>query len=340
MSHELRTPLNAILGFSELLQRSEGVAQEQRDNVQIISRSGEHLLALINDVLEMSRIEAGRTVLEEVAFDLHDLLDSLADMFRLRAEAKGLQLLCEYDEDVPRYVSADEGKLRQILINLLGNAVKFTQEGGVALRARWNDGRLSCEVADTGLGIDADELTTLFEAFVQTQSGRQPHAGTGLGLAISQQFVQLMDGYEATRRIKASEEGQATTIIALTASAFEEDRSKVLDAGCDDFVRKPFRREQLFAKMSEHMDVRFDYTERPEVDDAQALTAETLAVLPAAWRRQVYEAADIADDKTLQALIAQTRAQHPALAAQLSELVRDFDFDQLMVLTDVSRSDS
>jgi hypothetical protein len=92
--------------------------------------------------------------------------------------------------------------------------------------------------------------------------------------------------------------------------------------------------------MSEHMDVRFDYTERPEVDDAQALTAETLAVLPAAWRRQVYEAADIADDKTLQALIAQTRAQHPALAAQLSELVRDFDFDQLMVLTDVSRSDS
>ena len=102
-----------------------------------------------------------------------------------------------------------------------------------------------------------------------------------------------MDGYEATRRIKASEEGQATTIIALTASAFEEDRSKVLDAGCDDFVRKPFRREQLFAKMSEHMDVRFDYTERPEVDDAQALTAETLAVLPAAWRRQVYEAADI-----------------------------------------------
>jgi K+-sensing histidine kinase KdpD len=207
MSHELRTPLNAILGFSELLQRSEGVAQEQRDNVQIISRSGEHLLALINDVLEMSRIEAGRTVLEEVAFDLHDLLDSLADMFRLRAEAKGLQLLCEYDEDVPRYVSADEGKLRQILINLLGNAVKFTQEGGVALRARWNDGRLSCEVADTGLGIDADELTTLFEAFVQTQSGRQAHAGTGLGLAISQQFVQLMGGQIAA----TSHEGSGST---------------------------------------------------------------------------------------------------------------------------------
>jgi signal transduction histidine kinase len=186
MSHELRTPLNAILGFSDLSQRDVGVTDDQRDNVRIINRSGEHLLALINDVLEMSRIEAGRVVLEEAVFDLHELLDSLADMFRLRAEGAGLQMLCEYGEDVPRCVRADEGKLRQILINLLGNAVKFTQQGGVALRARWRDGRLICEVEDTGSGIDEDELTRLFETFVQTRSGRQTHAGTGLGLAISQ----------------------------------------------------------------------------------------------------------------------------------------------------------
>jgi len=437
MSHELRTPLNAILGFTQLLDRSVHLDDGERENLGIISRSGEHLLSLINDVLEMSRIEAGRTVLEEEVFDLHELLDSMAAMFSLRAEGQGLQLVCEYDAGMSRYVRADEGKLRQILINLLGNAVKFTQAGGVALRGRLVEERLAIEVQDTGSGIADEEQAGLFDAFVQTQTGRQAHTGTGLGLAISQQFAQLMggeisvqsavgegstfrlempvgmadaaeiarpqearrvvglaagqpewrilivddsadnrlllrqvlesvgfalreaedgaeciavwrawqpqliwmdmrmpvmDGYEATQAIKATEAGAATKIIALTASAFEEDRQKVLDAGCDDFLRKPFRAEELFARMGEHIDVCFVYAEEREADGA-VLTAAALAELPAAWRQQVYEAAHIADEGTLEALIAEIEADHPALAAGLTALVRDFGFDQLMHLT-------
>jgi PAS domain S-box-containing protein len=388
MSHELRSPLNAILGFTQVLARDNTLKLVQHKQLEIIKRSGEHLLSLINDVLEMSKIEAGRTTLNENKFDLYRLLSSLQEMLHLKAHSKGLQLTFNYSPDTPRYVRTDESKLRQILINLIGNAIKFTSSGGVTLRVGrsqksdvTSDKResvpdsevlspdsffLHFEVEDTGPGIAADELDTLFEPFVQTKTGKMSQEGTGLGLPITRQFVQLMggnitvsstvgegtifkfdlkvtlaqagevqtaastrqaialapnqptyrilvvddrgesrqlllhllsrlgievreaengqeavalwdswqphlilmdmrmpvmDGYEATKQIKSHLKGQATVIIALTASAFEEDRTMILSAGCDDFVRKPFQEEVLLEKIATHLGVRYVYEE-------------------------------------------------------------------------------
>ena len=202
MSHELRTPLNAILGFSQLLSHDTTLNAEQQEYLDIINRSGEHLLTLIRDILDMAKIEAGQIILNPNPFNLHYLLETLIKMFQLKAEAKGLTLFLELDANVPQQVVTDEGKLRQILINLLSNAIKFTQTGHVILRLR-NLGhdpteqqyvKLMFEVADTGPGIDVEETTHLFNPFFQTQLGRQVQEGTGLGLAISRHFVTLMGG--------------------------------------------------------------------------------------------------------------------------------------------------
>ncbi|MGK7882357.1 MAG: PAS domain S-box protein, partial [Crocosphaera sp.] len=201
MSHELRTPLNAILGFTQVMQRDPNLNEENKQNLEIIGRSGEHLLELINDILEMTKIEAGRTTFHKTQFDLYRLLDNLESMLNLKAEQKNLQLLFEKTENLPQYIETDESKLRQVLINLLGNAIKFTQEGGVILRIKTNEviGEnqgiiLTFEVEDTGPGIASEEVDQLFEAFGQTETGRNSNEGTGLGLPISQKFVQLMGG--------------------------------------------------------------------------------------------------------------------------------------------------
>jgi signal transduction histidine kinase len=199
MSHELRSPLNAILGFSQVMQRSSDLSSENRDNLDIISRSGEHLLTLINQVLDLSKIEAGQAALNETDFDLRQLLRDVENMFRLKAEEQNLQLLFECTHDVPQYMRTDEVKLRQVLINLLNNALKFTDEGGISVRvgqrdAEGNNTRLVFEVEDTGAGIAEEEMAQLFEAFAQTETGRKSQEGTGLGLPISRRFVQLMGG--------------------------------------------------------------------------------------------------------------------------------------------------
>ncbi|MCP4539703.1 MAG: PAS domain S-box protein [Chloroflexi bacterium] len=208
MSHELRTPLNAILGFSELMTRDPDLTREQRDKLATIGRSGEHLLALINNVLELSKIESGRVELQPENLDLHRMMLGLGEMFGLRTEVKNLTLVFDLAPDVPQYIRIDQAKLRQVLINLLSNAVKFTNEGGITLRigqvAKCQplvgpSGRVSeqtCilhfEVEDTGVGIAPDELAQVFEAFVQTSSGQQSTEGTGLGLPISREFVRMM----------------------------------------------------------------------------------------------------------------------------------------------------
>lgn len=198
MSHEIRTPMNAILGFSQLLLRGPGLAPIQRQHLSAINRSGEHLLALINDILEISKIEAGRVTLNRAVFDLPGLLEDIETMFRGRAEAGSLQFHVEHVTPLPRFVVGDAGKLRQVLINLLGNAVKFTKTGGIALRvgARRDQERprLEVEVEDTGPGIPEKERGRLFRFFEQTASGREAQTGTGLGLAISREFVRLMGG--------------------------------------------------------------------------------------------------------------------------------------------------
>ncbi len=445
MSHELRTPLNAILGFAQLMTRSKEITPEHKENLEVIGRSGEHLLTLINDVLDMSKIEAGQTVLNEEDFDLYRLLDNLEDMFHLRAEEKGLRLIVDCDPSVPQYVRTDESKLRQVLINLLGNGIKFTQEGGVALRAGYREeetgSRLMFEVEDSGPGIAAEELEVLFDAFAQTAAGQKAQEGTGLGLPISQQFVRLMDGeitvgsemgkgsifkfdiqigladapeveteqptrrviglepdqpgyrilvvedvwenrklmvnlleslgfevrgaengaegievweawephliwmdmrmpvmdgYEATKRIKATVQGQATVIVALTASAFEEQRSVVLSAGCDDFVRKPFREEEVFEVMAKHLGVRFVYEETEPVSGqstSQAvLTPGALSGLPSDWVAEVHHAATQADAEMILGLIEQIQGEHEGMARALRDLVNGFRFDKIMDL--------
>ena len=199
MSHEIRTPMNAILGFSQLMQRDDTLNPQQWKHLDIINRSGEHLIALINDILEMSKIEAGRTTLNPTIFNLRALLEDLEMMFRVRTDAKKLNFSVEGLGHMPGYVVGDQGKLLQVFINLLGNAVKFTEKGGVVLRVRVKQEdsdrlRLLAEVEDTGPGIPETELNNLFKPFLQTQNSRRAGSGTGLGLAISKEFVRLMGG--------------------------------------------------------------------------------------------------------------------------------------------------
>jgi signal transduction histidine kinase/DNA-binding response OmpR family regulator/sugar lactone lactonase YvrE len=195
MSHELRTPLNGVLGFAQLLARRKDRDAEDREGLDIIMKSGEHLLGLINDVLSLSKIEAGRVTLEHNVFEVETLVHDVENVLRVRADEKSLRLVCELDRDtMPRAVVGDAGKLRQILINLAGNAVKFTEEGRVTLRVAWKDGRARFDVEDTGPGIAADELSRLFEPFVQTDTGQRTKEGTGLGLALSRDLARLMGG--------------------------------------------------------------------------------------------------------------------------------------------------
>ncbi len=467
MSHELRTPLNAILGFTQLMDGDPNLTPGQQENLAIINHSGEHLLALINDVLEMSKIEAGRVTLQEKSFDLHAMLDGLEEMFCLRAEEKHLNLSVRRAEDVPRYVRSDEAKLRQVLSNLLGNAVKFTQKGSVALRVGVDDiipagqygaATLHFEVEDTGPGIAPEELELVFDPFVQASAEQQPREGTGLGLSISRQYVRLMggdllvsseldhgslfgfdmlvgmadaaevegvwprrqvlglapeqhapdggsfrllivedretnrqllvklltglgpaplgfevreavngqqaievwdrwephliwmdmrmpimDGHEATRRIKATPKGQETVIIALTATAFEEDRQEILAEGCDDFVRKPFRKDEIFDMLAKHLGVEFIYEEEPvpagaveaagpDIPPDVAPPVETLSTLPPDWRAELQQATRKADLNQMLNLIEQIRDQNPALADTLARLALNFEYRVILSL--------
>ncbi len=199
MSHELRTPLNAILGFSQIMENAENLTQKQQENLQIINRSGDHLLSLINDILDFSKIEAGKIQLHKEDFDLHQLLDDLSSIFKNQFQEKALQFSSDLSAELPQRVKADKIKIRQILVNLIGNAVKFTPQGKISLRVSHQKispeiNRLYFEVEDTGYGIAKEDLSRVFQNFVQTKSGLESQKGTGLGLAISQQFAQLMGG--------------------------------------------------------------------------------------------------------------------------------------------------
>ncbi|MEG4623385.1 response regulator [Microcoleus sp. w1-18aA5] len=214
MSHELRTPLNAILGFTQVMSRDSLLSHENLENLRIINRSGQHLLELINDVLDLSKIEAGIIGLDQRSFDLYQLLDTLEEMFQIKAETKKMQLRFSVEANVPQYIKTDEKKLRVCLINLLANAMKFTNDGGrIWLRVSVENNQqqpaeseshlnytfvdpllILFEVEDTGIGIAAAEIDTLFDAFVQTQAGRKAADGTGLGLTITKKYVQIMGG--------------------------------------------------------------------------------------------------------------------------------------------------
>lgn len=455
MSHELRTPLSAILGFTQLMSNDPNLNTSQQENLDIINRSGEHLLYLINNVLEMSKIEAGRVVLQEKGFDLHLMLSNLVEVFRLRSEEKGLTLDFILEEDVPAHVITDEGRLRQVLMNLLGNALKFTPAGSVTLRlsASRSDQpldqgkvRLYFEVQDTGHGIEAGSLTKIFDPFVQSAPDQEYPEGTGLGLSISRQFVRMMggdltvssavgegsvfkfevpvrladssiiqaayseqrplglapgepryrllvvedrdsnrrllvkmleslgfqvkeaingqeaiqitaswhphmiwmdmrmpilDGQQATKRIKAMPEGSAIPIIALTASAFEEDREQIMATGCDDFVRKPFKQLDIVNMLTKHLQVDFIYENgetqpgtmdklETELAISETLTPEALQSLPAHWLADFKKEIVKADLVNILALIEQIRQEEPMIAEALYALANDFEHNKIL----------
>ncbi|MBD2560177.1 MULTISPECIES: ATP-binding protein [Nostoc] len=545
MSHELRTPLNAILGFTQVMSRDYSLSGEHQENLAIINRAGEHLLNLINDILEMSKIEAGRITLNLSSFDLIHLLKNLEEMLHLRAASKNLELLFEYAQDIPKYIETDENKLCQVLINLLGNAIKFTDTGKVTLRVRLGTGKageqgeqiplypphLFFEIQDTGCGITPQEIDLLFEAFEQTEIGRKSQQGTGLGLAISRKYVQLMggditvssmpgvgskfafdvqialtcpreiptnqiksqilalaptekayrilvvddskesrlllvkiltslgfevkeatdgveavanweswqphlifmdmrmpimDGYEATRMIKAKQIGHGaanrlrkfpklkqlassgsqclegglpdsgdcevlkvvhnasptpettgvmgndafgestlrsrtaltspcdfskvtqdccntdTIIIALTASAFEEERQKILSIGCDDFIRKPFTQEVLLEKLSQHLGLNTNQVETTNiavVDQATQIfvsVAELLSHLSQMspeWLQQIHYAAASCSDELILELLKQIPSDNGQLFQVLRDLANNYQFEKIMELT-------
>ncbi|WP_341737598.1 ATP-binding protein [Microcoleus sp. CAWBG640] len=250
MSHELRTPLNAIIGFAHLLVHSKKTAPEQQSSLDIINRSGEHLLKLINDILSLSKIEAGQITLESNAFDLYSLLSDIEGMFQLKTQSSGLQLVFERSSDVPQYVRTDESKLRQVLINLLGNAVKFTEAGRVKLTVKCLQSMakkplpkffLQFSVKDTGPGIAPDEVSRLFKPFVQTEAGRKSQTGTGLGLPISNSFVKLMGG-----EIKVKSSVGKGTVFSFYIKVSHATESEIYDRQPQKRVKGLASNQQIY----------------------------------------------------------------------------------------------
>lgn len=193
ISHELRTPLNAVLGYAQILQKSKNLADQEQQYVGTMYRSGHHLLNMINDILDISKIESGKMDLLEVDFNLPELLQDLQSMFNLKCVEKGIKLVMDFQDPLPGAVTGDPNKLRQILINLMGNAIKFTSSGSVTLRLRYSGTYdLQFEVEDTGPGIPKDALESIFDPFNQVKGKYQE--GTGLGLAISRRLTELMGG--------------------------------------------------------------------------------------------------------------------------------------------------
>ena len=449
MSHELRTPLNAIIGFSELMRREARAGRalltaDQAENLDLIHRGGEHLLGLINDVLDLSKIEAGRAECQPGDCDLHALLADLRELFRERAARKRLSFQVQWAEGVPRHARTDATKLRQVLINLLGNAIKFTAEGGVLLdvadlgAVEAGHRRLRFTVTDSGPGIAPEERARLFQPFTQTLAGLSAEEGTGLGLAISRQYVRLLggdidvdsepgrgsrfrfelelealahiepaaetqhtviglkpgqprhrvliaddiatnrqllvrylaplgfeldeaadgeaalarwregrpdlilldmrmpelDGYGVARRVRAEETGRHTPIVAVTASALEEQRADVLAAGCDEFLRKPFREAELFQMLGHHLGLEYRYAEEAvaAVPPPTPVDAARLAALPESLHQQLYEASLTLDIARCSKLADQIAALDPELSAWLGREIADMRFGSLVDL--------
>lgn len=479
MSHELRTPLNAILGFTQLMQYDPLLSIQNQNYVETINRAGEHLLTLINDILEMSKIEAGRTTLNENQVDLVEFLEILRSLLQMKANSQGLDLQFQYGPNLPKSLEIDGGKLRQVLLNLIGNAIKFTPQGQVILRVncQLQSGNsvspivpkltaentlisdadsaqtelLVFEIEDTGLGIKPEEIDLLFQPFKQTETGRNSNEGTGLGLAISQKYVQLMggeiqvksqlgvgslfrfaipiqrtdemvfetlepkiiglaphqseyrilvaddsadsrslldellskigfqvatvkngeeaidrwqnwhphlilmdmrmpimNGLKATEFIKSTPQGEDTIIIALTASAFKEDRREILASGCDDFEAKPFQAENLLRKIRRYLGVQYLYEGEsvfPESSHSNTFPSEgtdlqtLLTIMSPEWCSQLYHAAAQGSDQKILHLVTQIPSNHQELIETLQELALNFQFQKILQLVEIDDPD-
>lgn len=453
MSHELRTPLNGVLGYAQILLRDADTTPRQRENLQSIAACGEHLLTLINDVLDLSRIEAGQIQLFRAECRVSDVVESTAAVIRPRAEQKGLPLEVTLEPGTPERVISDERRLRQVLVNLLSNAVKFTFEGSIRLRVWPDAGGIGFEVADSGIGIEPENLEAIFDAFKQTEQGSR-HGGTGLGLAISRELVFAlggtlsvesqvgrgsrfwfvlpvapgqgdeglsprttslgleasdfvldtdrhvsvliaddqptnrevlrrlledagfhvleaadglealrelrrhkphaalvdlrmphMDGLQLARAIRADEALRALAVVAVTASVFDESRQALLAAGCDEFIAKPVRGEELLRKLAKLLDLELRPRQRRGV--APAVTQSAAAPIDAApadvappmpeLAARLRAAAAIGNVEEINAVLQQADAQRgrgDPLLKSIREALRVFEFERIARLAD------
>ncbi|MHC5067571.1 MAG: transporter substrate-binding domain-containing protein, partial [Planctomycetota bacterium] len=445
MSHEIRTPMNAILGYSQLLLRESNLNNRHRATITTITSSGEHLLTLINDILEMSKIEAGRITLDPVDFNLRNMLTSLEQMFLVRTNDKGISLSLTIDDDTPDHLHGDENKIRQVLINLIGNAVKFTSHGGISVHVKHrhhdNGIILMTTVTDSGTGIASDNLDSIFDAFEQTHAGRTTSGGTGLGLAISRQHARLLggdiiatstlgsgstflftcqiqvseatgtqtcidqrhviglapgqpaysvlvvddlpdnriilgamleqvgfqvstaddgqqaidhfqrthpdiimmdirmpvlDGVEATQRIRALPGGDKVTIVAVTASAMDNERHRVTTDGmANAFIAKPYRDHEIYDTLHRLLDLTYTYADMDSEKQEDTSTIDLNAAidrLPDELRRSLYNAAINLDVSTCDQLLATIADDERGLHHALRNMLDQFDFEQLQQL--------
>ncbi len=448
ITHELRTPLNTIIGFTQILYRGENLSPEQSEYMSLILQSSEHLLGLIEDILQFSKLESGNMELNVSEFDFYELLESLDSIYYAQATEKGLIFDLQIAENTPRYLYADKNKIRQILINLLSNAMKFTETGTITLAVKPHIDKqlngmckLEMKVADTGVGIAKDELQRLFEPYQQTASGEQSNTGSGLGMVITREIVQLMDGqievqsewgkgttfavtikakevenninnsedsgkyhrvvgiapeqetkrilvvddksenrsllqnilediglkvqlaengqqaidkckahlpdlifmdmrmplmdgYETTRKFRQMFYNEDTVIIALTASSFKYEIEAIEKLGCDDLIFKPFRKEELFRKLENHLNIRFIYDE-DDIETQEVERVETVICidnLPLDLQQRLYSAVANYSFNQAQAVITDFPPEQEALAKNLQIKINDFDFVGLLNL--------
>jgi len=445
MSHELRTPLNAVLGFSQLMMRYPNLASDVLENLEIINRSGKHLLTLINNVLDLAKIEAGKTELNPQTFDFFSLLKEIEQIFTLKVQEKGLSFNIHHENELPRFVTTDAVKLKQVLINLLNNGIKFTDKGRVILTIKAQataapNYDLWFKIKDTGRVIAANEITNILTAFEQSEGGKYTSEGTGLGLTISQQFVKLMggeikvksklgvgstftfnikvkavnyqpeenqavkrhvialapnqpnyrilvvdddpincqllikllqplgfklkaayngkealkiwqkwkphlifldmkmpvmDGYETVKQIKSNVKENQPVVIALTASGLENERRLIIDAGCDDFVRKPFEETVILEMMAKHLGVTYIYENETQLTDFSGqnnivLQPKDLTMMSKQWHDAMYSAAIALEEEKMLNLIQEI--DNVNIAQELTKLVENFEIEKILEL--------
>ncbi|MCB9643611.1 MAG: PAS domain S-box protein [Myxococcales bacterium] len=452
MSHEIRTPLNAIIGFSQILFKDVTLTKKQKEHLHIIVQSSEHLLNLINDILDLSKIEAGHISLQPQSLSLADLLEELESLFVFRSNFKGVSFRIHRGEHLPDQIHADETKLRQVLINLLGNALKFTSQGAITLKVHKAPTPsqvaedpsvcyLHFEVQDTGKGIPPEDQSRIFGAFQQVNNDRATQ-GTGLGLTISRHIIEMMggklelqseagkgsrffftipvklsekterkpslsfeniagfhgiskpirilivddneenrillktllepvgfelqeatngkeaielfeewlphailmdmsmpvmNGYEATKRILATPKGQKTPIIGVTASAFGKDEKKVFEAGVQDYIRKPFRPEEVFRSLQEALGLDYLYASETAFSQKADEPSKTptpsklpdLESLPPDLLREMRWAVEEGEMTSFKTLLQRIPEHHQQLASMLQQLAEQYNYEKL-----------
>ncbi|MEG5046390.1 PAS domain S-box protein [Microcoleus sp. B4-C1] len=437
MSHELRTPLNGIMGYAQILQRSKVLNEEERSRIDVIYQCGSHLLTLINDILDLSKIEAQKVELMPTDFHFPAFLQGVAEMCRIRAELKGIHFHFPSSPELPIGIRADEKRLRQVLINLLSNAIKFTDEGTVTFIVSFaTEEKIRFEIRDTGTGIAQDQLQAIFQPFEQVGDRRRQTEGTGLGLAISKRIVELMgstiqvqsemnvgsifwfdvnlsqadewvktsqidhrgqiigikdrqpkivviddkwanrsvvsnllspigfevfeandglegwekiievqpdlivtdllmpelDGFEVIKRVRESENFKDTVIIVSSASVFETDQYRSLEAGGNAFIPKPIQATELLQKLQQYLDLEWVY-EANEEPQAIASDTDELIAPPATEMEMLYELAmkgNFLEIVKQAVLLEQIDPLYIPFAKRLHQMAKDFQDEEIL----------